>query len=61
MNVTKAAIDTARSNFLVWQSETVRLWGLVDLLLVSTQSNHAEDSPGFEKIADVSPDGKFGV
>jgi hypothetical protein len=26
-----------------------------------TQPNYAEESPGFEKIRDVSPDGKSGV
>ena len=33
------------------------LWGVVGLLLVSTQSIYAQESPGFEKIRDVSPDG----
>jgi hypothetical protein len=31
------------------------------LLLLSPRLIHAEDSPGFEKVADISPDGKFGV
>ena len=53
--------DSARSNFLIWQPETLRLWGLLGLLLLLTQPNYAEESPGFEKIRDVSPDGKFGV
>jgi hypothetical protein len=33
----------------------------VGLLFVSAQPIHAQESPGLEKIADVSPDGKFGV
>jgi hypothetical protein len=33
----------------------------VGLLLVSTQPFYAQESSGFEKIADVSPDGKFGL
>jgi hypothetical protein len=33
----------------------------VGLLLVSTHSIHAQESPAFEKIRDVSPDGKFGL
>lgn len=31
------------------------------LLFVWTQPIHAQESPAFEKIRDVSPDGKFGV
>ena len=31
------------------------------LLLVSTQSIYAQESPAFEKIRDTSPDGKFAV
>ena len=31
------------------------------LLLVSTRPIHAQESPAFEKIGDVSPDGKFGL
>ena len=41
--------------------KTLRLWGLVGLLLVSTQSIYPQESPAFEKIRDVSPDGKFGL
>jgi len=33
----------------------------VGLLLVSTHPIYAEGSPAFEKIRDVSPDGKFGL
>jgi hypothetical protein len=33
----------------------------VGLLLVSTQPIYAEDSAGFGKMADVLPDGKFGL
>jgi hypothetical protein len=33
----------------------------VGLLLVSTEQNYAQESPAFEKIRDVSPDGKFAV
>jgi hypothetical protein len=33
----------------------------VGLLFLSTQPIYAEDSPGSEKIRDVSPDGKFAV
>jgi hypothetical protein len=33
----------------------------VGLLLVSTHSIYAQESPVFEKIRDVSPDGKFGL
>jgi hypothetical protein len=61
MNVTKAAIDTARSNFLVWQSENAPAKGPRGLLLVSTQPIYAEDSPGLEKMAEMSPTGKFGL
>ena len=39
----------------------LRLWGLVGLLFVSTQSIYAQESPAFEKIRDISPDGKFAV
>lgn len=39
----------------------LRLWGLVGLLFVRTQAIHAQESPGFEKILDVSPDGKVAV
>ncbi|PYJ16128.1 MAG: hypothetical protein DME96_10900 [Verrucomicrobia bacterium] len=31
------------------------------MLLVSPRPIHAGESPAFEKLADVSPDGKFGV
>jgi hypothetical protein len=31
------------------------------LLFVSTPPIHAQESPAFEKIQDVSPDGKFAV
>ena len=31
------------------------------MLLVSTQPFYAQESSGFEEIADVSPDGKFGL
>ena len=34
---------------------------MLSALLILVQPNYAEDPPGFEKIADVSPDGKFGV
>jgi len=33
----------------------------VGLLFVSTQSIYAQESPAFEKIRDVSPDGKFAL
>jgi hypothetical protein len=33
----------------------------VGLLLVSTQPIHAQESAAFEKIRDVSPDGKFAL
>jgi hypothetical protein len=33
----------------------------VGLLVVTTQSIYAQESPAFEKIRDVSPDGKFAV
>jgi len=33
----------------------------VGWLLVWTQAIYAKDSPTFQKIADVSPDGKFGL
>jgi len=33
----------------------------VGLLLVSTQLIYAQESPAFEKIRGVSPDGKFGL
>jgi hypothetical protein len=33
----------------------------VGLLFVSTQAIYAQESPGFEKIADLSPDGKYGL
>jgi hypothetical protein len=33
----------------------------VGLLLLLTQPNYAQQSPGFEKIRDVSPDGTFAV
>jgi hypothetical protein len=33
----------------------------VGLLFVWTQPIHAQESAGFEKIRDVSPEGKFGV
>jgi hypothetical protein len=33
----------------------------VGLLFVSTQSIYARESPAFEKIRDVSPDGKFAL
>jgi hypothetical protein len=33
----------------------------VGLLFVSTQPIHAQESPAFEKIRDVSPDGKFAL
>jgi hypothetical protein len=31
----------------------------VGLLFVSTTPDYAQESPGFEKIRDFSPDGKF--
>ncbi len=34
---------------------------MLSALLILVQPNCAEDPPGFEEIADVSPDGKFGV
>jgi hypothetical protein len=33
----------------------------VGLLFVSTQSIYVQESPAFEKIRDVSPDGKFAL
>jgi len=33
----------------------------VGLLFVSTQAIHAQESPAFEKIRDVSPDGQFAL
>jgi hypothetical protein len=33
----------------------------VGLLLVSTHSIYAQESPTFEKIGDISPDGKFAL
>jgi hypothetical protein len=33
----------------------------VGLLLVSTRAIHAQEPPAFEKISDVSPDGKFAL
>ena len=40
---------------------TLRLWGLMGLLSVSPQPIYAQESPAYEKIQDVSPDGKFGL
>jgi hypothetical protein len=41
--------------------KTLRLPGLLGLLLLSTQLSYAEETARFEKIRDVSPDGKFAV
>jgi hypothetical protein len=38
-----------------------QLSGLLGLLLVSTQPMYAQESPAFEKVRDVSPDGKFAL
>jgi hypothetical protein len=35
--------------------------GLLVSLLILTQPSYAEESPRFEKIREVSPDGKFAV
>jgi hypothetical protein len=40
---------------------TLRLSGLVGWVLILVQPIYAQEFPAFEKIRDVSPDGKFGL